>query len=296
MPTIEDTKVSGYYEKIISTAWMVAHCRTFSDIPYSKEIFERLDLIRKSHLFNKITEEMKSPNLAPQLEARYKLLDRLIIQNKNKQILEIASGFAPRGLELAKNKDICYVELDLQDVIKDKQDIINSLTKEATAGNLHLVAGNALEQDSLLHATNFFDRAKPITITHEGLLRYLSFDEKSRVADNIHRLLDIFGGVWITSDISLKAVILNEDKHYKGQNMLISTITNIDIEQNLFEDEIQAKAFFENLGFDIERHSYLEVQGILVSPKKLHMSEKTLHEMLKSSVVYVMRLKEDKKK
>jgi len=279
----------GYYEKIIPTAWLVAYRRTFSDIPFSKEIFDRLDLLRRSHAFSAITDEMKAPNLSPQFEARYKLSNRLILENGSKQILEIASGFAPRGLELSRDKSIIYVELDLPDVIRDKREIINDIVKGVPVSNLHFVEGNALDFDSMLHATKYFSRDQPITVTHEGLLRYLDFEQKSQVAKNIYHLLDIFGGVWITTDISLKNVMFNEDKTQKDHNKLVRTLTGINTDQNRFENEEQAKAFFESFGFSVERHSYLEVRDSLVSPQRLHMPEKTLNEMIKFPVVYVMR-------
>jgi O-methyltransferase involved in polyketide biosynthesis len=282
---------SGHYEKIIPTAWLVAYRRTLSDIPFSNEIFERLDLLRRSHAFSAITEEMKAPNLAPQFEARYKLMNRLILEEDSKQVLEIASGYGPRGLELSRNKNIVYVELDLPEVIRDKREIINHIVKGVDINNLHLIAGNALDLDSLLEATTYFSTDKPLTITNEGLLRYLNFEEKSRVAKNIYHLLDIFGGVWITPDITFKNVMLTEEKTIKEQNERVRAITGIDTDQNRFENDEEAKAFFENLGFNVESHSYLEVRNLLVSPQRIHMDEKTLNKMIEFPVVYVMRIR-----
>jgi tRNA A-37 threonylcarbamoyl transferase component Bud32 len=41
------------FEKVIPTAWMVAYRRTFSDIPFSKEIFEKLEEIRKKNNYTR---------------------------------------------------------------------------------------------------------------------------------------------------------------------------------------------------------------------------------------------------
>jgi len=79
------------FEKIIPTARMVAYRRTFSDIPYSLEIFEKLEKIRKRNNYPDIPNELKKPELAPQFEARHKLIDKLTYQTNSDQILELAS-------------------------------------------------------------------------------------------------------------------------------------------------------------------------------------------------------------
>ena len=68
------------YERIAPTAWIVAYRRTFTDIPFSQEIFQELDAIREKQ-GTKIPEDVRTPELTPQLEARYKLLNRLLRAN-----------------------------------------------------------------------------------------------------------------------------------------------------------------------------------------------------------------------
>jgi len=49
--------------------------------------------------------------------------------------------------------------------------------------------------------------------------------------------------------------------------------------------------FFENLGFSIERHSFMEVCDDLVSPKILNLPDEQVKAVLEDAVVYVMRPK-----
>ena len=118
------------FEKVIPTARMVAYRRTFSDIPYSLEIFEALEDIKKRNNYEEIPADLKKPELAPQFEARHKLIDKLIYQTHSKQILELASGFSSRGLSMSKEDNFNYVELDLPSVIKEKQQIIKGIAQE----------------------------------------------------------------------------------------------------------------------------------------------------------------------
>jgi O-methyltransferase involved in polyketide biosynthesis len=179
------------FEKVIPTAWMVAYRRTFSDIPFSKEIFEKLEEIRKKNNYEDIPSDLKKPELAPQFEARHKLIDKLIYKANSDQILELASGFSSRGLSMSKEDKFNYVEIDLPSVIKEKEEIIKEIGIEKQfeiPKNLYFKSGNVLDFTNLKKATEHFKKTKPITIINEGLLRYLNFQEKAKVAENIHRL------------------------------------------------------------------------------------------------------------
>jgi hypothetical protein len=125
---------------------------------------------------------------------------------------------------------------------------------------------------------------------NEGLLRYLSIDEKTRYADNVKVLLRKFGGVWITSDISLPKVIYREDDVMAGRRKRISEITGVNVADNLFKDEEDAKHFFEDLGFDVESHSFLEVIDELTSPTKLDMPRDYVEAINSSAVCFLMKL------
>jgi len=134
-----------------------------------------------------------------------------------------------------------------------------------------------------------FDGSKPLVVTNEGLLRYLTKDEKAIVAQNIHKILEEFGGVWITSDISLRKIFSQENKVMVEHVEKISKLTGKDIVANRFETEKEAIDFFENLGFSIERHSFMEVYDDLVSPNRLNLIEQQVKDTIEGAVVFVMR-------
>jgi len=155
---MEDTQAN--FEKVIPTAWMVAYRRTFSDIPYSQEIFDKLEEIRKRDKLEDIPSELKKPELAPQFEARHKLIDRLISQSNTGQVLELASGFSSRGLVMSKDNGINYVEMDLPSVIQEKKQIVGEIALEESSNvpsNLYFVPGNVLDFESFERAVKHFD-------------------------------------------------------------------------------------------------------------------------------------------
>jgi O-methyltransferase involved in polyketide biosynthesis len=271
--------------KVAPTAWLVAYRRTLSDIPLGGDIF---GLLEKPD----ISDDLLRPRSAPQFEARYKLVNKLLKKSNTKQVLELASGLSPRGLNEAKNFDV-YVENDLPDITKQKKSIYRALLEsdviQSQPDNLYIVAGDVLKDPLFEQVTNYFNNRRPIAVINEGLMRYLNFEQKESLAHHIHALLKQHGGVWINPDISLKSIQLSEDASNKGHVAKISQLTGVDIASNRFENVDHARKFFENLGFIIETHSYLEVTNDLYSIKKLGITDDELKLLNGDAVVFVMR-------
>jgi O-methyltransferase involved in polyketide biosynthesis len=276
------------YDSISSTAWQIAHRRTFTDIPYSREIFDEYERILREQGESDIPEELVSPQVAPQIEARYKLVSRLLTENSAQQVLEIATGLSPRGLDMTDDSSIEYVEVDLPNMMSQKRKIVRTL---GFKGNLHLEIGNALDLDSLKAAAAALDETRPLAIVHEGLLRYFNFDEKAIVARNIYSLLEQHGGVWITPDITLRTVLKTASTEDRKQIEKVGRLVGINIDQNRFADVDAAHQFFEDLGFTIERHRFTEVMDELVSPDKLGQSQQEVDALIGGAYAFVMRIR-----
>lgn len=270
------------YTSIIPTAILTAYPRILTDIPYSKEIFNELNK-------EDISKDLLIDKLAPELEARYKLVDRLIKKTSITQIFELASGYSTRGLVFTEDKDVSYVELDLKEVCDRKKKIFNTIT--TIPNNLHILSGNALDPKDFNKCEKYFDKNKPACVINEGLLRYLSFDEKRIVAKNIYNLLSKHGGVWITCDVTPKKFIENQDKNMPKLNTNISNVSDRNNADWRFEDNKHVKRFFEDIGFNLEFHSFKEVKDELTSTKKLALKDDEIDRLLDSATVVVFRKK-----
>ncbi len=281
------------YEKIGPTAWGVAYMRSLSDIKYAGEIFKELEIKIKpaDSAGADYLETIRSSRLAPQPEARFKLINNLLQGNKTDQILEIAAGLSPRGLSMTEDHSLKYVEVDLPEMARNKRQIVERISSRANLErpNLYIEDGDALDLDSLLSAAEHFEK-RPISIVNEGLMRYLNFEQKAAVARNVHALLEKFGGAWITPDITLKRVIDHEQESEDNRKKVM-VLSGIDIENNSFNNEKEAKLFFENLGFKIERHGFSEASPQLTSPRKLGLTPGEVQKLLQDPVVFVMRIK-----
>jgi len=275
----------GKFREIIPTAILTAYPRTFSDIPYSQQIFD--ELVR---YHGKIDENLIVDRLAVELEARSKLIDRLLASTKTNQVLELASGFSSRGLIFTQKPNTQYVELDLPGLTTVKQEVIGNILP--IPNNLHIIGGNVLRDGDFKKASNYFDTNKQISVVNEGLLRYLTFDEKAVVATNIRKILEKFGGVWISGDGATKNFRNSQNKNVPSLNTTLMNTTKRNDIGNAFESQEHFREFFDKLGFTIEFHSYTEVQDELTSPPKLGLSNKDVSDKLlayASAIVFKLK-------
>lgn len=279
------------YTSIMPTAFLTAFPRTLTDIPFSKAIFEELVNLRKAENLPEIDPSLIVQRLAPELEARYKLIDKLLFESDIPQILELAAGLSPRGLILTgNNAAVQYAELELPDMVAMKRKILNKIT--GAPENLHLVAGNALRLKDIQAATSGFDTSKPVAVINEGLLRYLNFTEKAQIAANVRHLLEKFGGIWITSDTTPRKFLKNQDTVTQtGFNTELAKTSGKNFNNTMFDDLDHFTRFFNDLGFDVQAHLQREIQAELSSPKILKITSDETSKLLKHGVVVVMRLR-----
>lgn len=279
-------------EKVGPTAWSVAYKRTLADIPYAQEIFDEFipAIESASQDEQDYFNQTKDSKNTAQIEARYKMINKILEEQNPRQVLEIAVGLSSRGFAMAKDDPgLKYAEVDLPNMMAEKQKAVTSMQEKLGLDlpNLNLSAGNALDYESLRKAIDGFD-SDDITIVNEGLLRYLTLDQKAKVAENVHRILEEFGGVWVTPDITTKKVILSTSKKGK-EYQRISDLAGIDIDANSFQDVEQAKEFFEEKGFEVTVRKLSEIEDELVTPDKLNLPKQEAHDTIKNVVVFVMK-------
>lgn len=273
------------FREIIPTAILTAYPRTFSDIPYSQQIFD--ELVR---YHGKIDKNLIVDRLAIELEARSKLIDKLLTSTGSTQVLELASGFSSRGIIFTQKPNTQYVELDLPDLTTIKQEILGNISP--IPNNLHIVGGNALRNSDFKKASDYFDINKQVVVVNEGLLRYLTFDEKAVVATNIRKILEKFGGVWISGDGATKSFRDNQNKNIPSSNTTLMNITKRNDIGNAFNNQEHFKDFFDKLGFTLEFHDYTEVQSELSSPAKIGLSDENVsNKLLAYASAIVFKLK-----
>lgn len=183
-------------------------------------------------------------------ENRYRTIDSLLTPLKYRNVLEIASGFSFRGLQLCMQDEITYFDTDLPDAITTKQQVVDKLKEQhhlETKGTYRLMPLNALDA-AAFHA--IIDQFPPgaVAIVNEGLLMYLDEGEKRQLCANIHTMLTKRGGCWITGDIYLK----KGDREHTHRNPAAEAFLAMHkVEEKKFDSYEAAEAFFSDCGFTI---------------------------------------------
>jgi O-methyltransferase involved in polyketide biosynthesis len=276
------------HDRISLTAKLVSYYRQFSDISFSKDV---ADYVGAEQAFQNLLAEcdLKSEELslyAPILEARYKSIVAQVLKSGITQVLELASGFSLRGLAMAQNPQIHYVESDLGDLTHEKLALISKIRLQhhlKDYGNHRIAAANALEPEQLREAVRFFQPHQALAVVNEGLIQYLSHTEMKVLAKNIRELLLEFGGVWITPDFFIRAESQNVSEKRKKFRQAVSGVTETEMYASAFENDDQMDAFFEESGFVRQRLSQVKEAGELVSVKTLGITPEVV-EKLKSGL------------
>jgi len=269
------------YEEISSTAIVTSYPRIFTDIPYEKEIYEWLS--------KNCNDEVKlNKLLAPEIEARYKLTDRLMEKLNINQVIELAAGYSSRGL-IYTQKGYKYIEMDLTGVCNNKKKLIKDLFE--VNDNLHIISGNALNYKDYIKCEEYLDDNKELAIINEGLLRYLTFEEKRIVGQNIYNMLKKYGGVWITCDVTPKKFLQKQEVQNPTLNKNLNNVTSRNNLNDRFEDENHIRAFFNEIGFNnIEIHKFIEVKDELKSFDMLGMDKDECDELLENGIVAILKI------
>ena len=270
------------FESIIPTALHTLYPLIFTDIPLSNEIYNELCKIG-------FPDELKNQKLTFEIEARYKLIDKFLKESRIYQVLELASGFTPRGINMClENKDIVYVEMDLPKVIEGKKLIFNKLVD--LPDNIHFIGGNALNRKDINKCLKHFDITKPIVVINQGLMRYLNFDEKRILAENVYSVIKNNKGIWLTCDLTPAKFVLNQNKNIdKNYNSNLTGVTNRNNTSWRFRDKTHAEQFMREVGLNIEWHEFCESLDLLSSPKKMGVSLEETNKYLKDAYVTILR-------
>ncbi|MDD5361197.1 MAG: class I SAM-dependent methyltransferase [Ignavibacteria bacterium] len=238
----------------LSAKWLLL-MKGHTDIPYARHTAELIqypekfipDFDKRDYTFWARTVHF---------EARYKSVNQLLDELSIKNILEISSGCSFRSLEKIKEAGFYYIDTDLPDMIESKKEFIKELQNGSDEkGKLELLPLNALDEEQFSKTVNRFP-AGEIVILNEGLLMYLSLNEKEQLCRIIHKILKERGGYWITADIYLKSQNAKLGLKFDEKTKDFFDLHNT--EENRFESFDEAEAFFGRMGFVIDKESKSE--------------------------------------
>ena len=258
---MENPALKNDHHKISPTAKIAAYWRSLSDIPYAAEIADSLEAEKTARELLGDRMKVMASFWPVSIEARYKAINYGLKESGVANVLELACGLSPRGLELAAS-NIHYVGTDLPEIHAESYPIINGIASRSgiSPAKFRMQPANALDKAQLEKAVEHF-KGKSFGICNEGFLMYLTRAEQKVLAQNVRDLLMGSGGVWVTTDLVYGDLrkrffnLLSPELKKVVESALgdISNQVGREIVDNDFADETQAVQFFENLGFQVEK-------------------------------------------
>src|SRR5579859_6622520 len=161
------------FSRISPSAKALLLVKSQTSLPYAREAAERLwgaDAVQAA------AREAATVRGAVQrrhhFEIRAQSVDRALRDANVRRVLELAAGLSFRGLALAAQDDVFYVDTDLPAMIATKQDLVRQLAPATLRGTLRVEPLDALDREAFLRAVGEIPPG-PIAVVHEGLLMYL---------------------------------------------------------------------------------------------------------------------------
>lgn len=205
------------YHLLLETYSLTAYFRSLIDISHSHEI--RDFLLNNSHLdeyelqhrwdnFDKIFwkeywNKISALSFATIIEARWKLLNSILKGKSDNLVIELASWFTPRWLNLVNSQWLHYIETDKKEVIKLKKEFYKylwSLDKKTPK----IKVLDVLNTDDFKNIYDNIkleklkdDSIKEVTLISEWLLIYLRKNEQKIFFDNMREFSKLLNNIWI---------------------------------------------------------------------------------------------------
>jgi O-methyltransferase involved in polyketide biosynthesis len=180
-------------------------------------------------------------------ELRARSVDEALDLVATRRIVELAAGLSFRGLARAARTDVHYLDTDLPDLVQLKRGILEQLSPATLAGTYRIEPLDVMDDVAFARAVESLPDG-PLSIAHEGLLMYLSADEKAQLAASIHTALRSRGGRWITADVYLR-----REATVPREEQVQQFLAEHRVEEQKFDSWEQAGRFFAKAGFAVER-------------------------------------------
>lgn len=297
--SIEKLPSAPDHRRISPTAKMVSYYRTFSDIPYAKDISVAIG--GKEEALAILGDDLSTgvKIFAPFFEARYKCFQRYFCLYKN--VIELAVGTSiERGLFISNNAENCYIGTDLPEMITEIKPLLARFAGTET-DNHFLEPVNAVSFEEMAAAAGNLGDRRNVLIMNEGLLGYLSMEEQAECAENVRRILQTYGGRWVTTDVydleSNERLCAESGSEFRflieRTTNSLNKLTGRIRANNYFLDANAAIRFFNNIGFEVERRPIMH-DGMFLKSMHLLWNERDKKQyapLLENGTVWVMSLK-----
>jgi len=210
------------------------------------------------------------------LEARYFVWNTIAAETDCQTIIDLPCGYLPHCLTAAKLQKN-YIGFDLPVVVEEIKKVAENFLNENEKIFVKYFGVDATNFYSMRNA--FQNVQGKICIITDGLLGYFNKNDLKIVCENIHQLLQKFGGCWYVSDSQFDemmgityAAMTGDDKNImlNATNSGNKKVSSADNSENLFLYGTleERKNFIKDSSFSIKSFHYPEKLKIIPSLKK----------------------------
>ncbi len=183
----------GDSNRAFETAKLTSYWLYLAGIPEALEFGKRIGLDKMNASAIPYSEEMCFLNPIIH-EIRYNSINHYIRSSGCRYVLDIACGYSPRGMQLAR-EGFHYYGADFPIVVEE----LSPIARELGLTNCEYHAVDATNYASLRNITDQIDGS--ICIVVEGLGMYLTAAEAQTVRENIARIMhEHEGSIYVTTD------------------------------------------------------------------------------------------------
>lgn len=275
------------YSSISSTAHVIAFIRPSARIRYGQEIASASNAEaatkRFYHRDDFDVDITRMVELAPWIRLRFMARQRFARGSGIPLVFEVASGLSPAGLIESSEHVWRYRETDLPEMISYKQEVVRKVTGGQVPKKLSFAPLNPLEPGALKAAVLDFNPDGPILITCEGLLQYLTREEKHLLAKQIAPVLRDHGGMWVTTDICYAKDFergYGKNDYSRRIREIMCENTGRDMIECAFENSDDARDLMQEAGLKPDRYTQLSLAGSMLNASDVEKHKNLAHQEL----------------
>lgn len=192
-------------------------------------------------------------------EVLYQSANDLIFEAGNPTILDIACGYSPRVLLVAP-QGYTYIGADLPDVTND----LKERRREIVPFDAEWFAGyrtvDATDQEQMRNVVGAL--RERITVVTQGLLSYLTLDEKRQLAEGVREILTRDGGCWVMPDAEADTLLMDTFRAVLGPVAIgmvegvygvVDKLVGRDRDKNGWRNSDQIVENLTSMGFAVRR-------------------------------------------
>lgn len=190
-------------------------------------------------------------------EVLYRRTNEIIMELDNPVVLDLACGYSPRAMKVCDDQHT-YIGVDLSDVITNLKEHRTELSAKRTLNDYYSV--DLTKREELIQLTDSLKA--PTTVITQGLLTYLTLEQKQILMENIKSLLQKDGGCWIIPDASpdrflpdVFSAVLGDGalSVYKQMMKIVDSIVKRNRDANGWQTTDEICEALEKKGFLVER-------------------------------------------